>query len=83
MYIEYFVYCANNNLQGSVSRWEAFQVEFNGNKTARIILHDNNDDSDLCESNLDKKHIAIELSKEDAIKIAKGILFAFEVNDRE
>lgn len=75
MYIEYFTYTTQKNLQGPVSDWQGLQLEFNG-ENVRFVLHNNIDESDLYEDNIDKKHIAVEIKREDAIEIARGILFA-------
>ena len=76
MYKEFFTYTTNKDLQGDVSKWQALQIEFNGTKTCRFVLHDNDEDSDLYPDNLDIKHVAIELDRENAIEIARAILFS-------
>lgn len=76
MYKEFMTHTANKDLQGDVSEWQFLQIEFNGTKTCRFVLHNNTDESDLYAKNLDKKHIAIELERENAIEIARAILFS-------
>ena len=38
-----------------MSDWQALQLEFNGTDTARFVLHNNKNESDLYADNLDKK----------------------------